>query len=101
MRSQLLLVAVLAGRKIQAQPSAAETPYRVGGGVSSLHIISSVDPEYTQEALDARREGDVLMELVVTRDGRLSHLHEIGQQLGFGLDQKAIRRRSAMALQAW
>lgn len=87
MRSWLLIVAVLAGAMIQAQPQGA---YRVGGDVSSPRILSAVDPEYTQKARDAHREGDVLIQLVVTRDGLAGDVEELGQQIGFGLDEKAI-----------
>jgi TonB family protein len=35
-------------------------------------------------------EGGVLIELIVTRDGEASEVHEIGKHLGFGLDESAI-----------
>jgi protein TonB len=50
-----------------------------------------VDPTYTPKALNARREGNVLIELVVTRDGEASEVHEISKSLGFGLDENAIK----------
>ena len=90
MRSWLLIVGVLAVTMIQAQPPAAEKPYRIGGDVSSPRIISSVAPEYTQEARDAQRQGDVLIQLVVTRDGVASDVQALGQKIGFGLDEKAV-----------
>jgi protein TonB len=90
MRPSLLFVAVLAGTILNGQPPDPTEPYRVGGSVRPPRVVYSVNPEYTKEALDARRQGQVLIELVVTRDGMPSEVHEISQQLGFGLDQKAI-----------
>jgi protein TonB len=96
MRAWLLWIAVLAGTLLMGQPPAAGPPYKVGGSVSPPRIISKVEPEYTQAALDARREGHVRMELVVMADGAPSDVHEISQPLGFGLDEKAIE-----AVQQW
>jgi TonB family protein len=33
----------------------------------------------------------VVIELIVTRDGEASQVHEIGKPLGFGLDENAIK----------
>jgi protein TonB len=96
MRNCLLFLIVLAGPMLGAQPLASEKPYKVGGSVSAPSVISKVEPEYTQEALNARREGSVLIEVVVTPAGEASDLHEISQPLEFGLDAKAIE-----ALQQW
>jgi len=46
--------------------------------------------------MEARREGDVLVELIVTRDGKASEVHEISKPLGCGLDESAI-----MAVEQW
>jgi protein TonB len=88
---RLLFIAVLVGTILQGQSPEAETPYKIGGSVSSPRIASKTDPTYTQEALKAHREGDVVIELVVTRDGEASKVHEIGKPLGFGLDESAIK----------
>jgi periplasmic protein TonB len=90
MRSWLLSIAVLSATILQAQVPEDEKVYRVGGAVSPPRVISKVVPEYTQEALQARREGNVDLQVVVTRDGVASDIHEILQPLGFGLDEKAI-----------
>jgi periplasmic protein TonB len=95
MRSSLLLIAVLAGTMLPGQTVENEKPYKVGGSVSPPRIISKVDPEYTPEALKARLEGRVLLQLVVTRDGDSSDVHVL-RPLGLGLDEKAIQ-----AVQLW
>ena len=87
----LLLIAVLVGTILQGQSPQAETPYKIGRGISAPRIASKVEPTYTREALKARREGEVLIELVVTRDGEASEVHEISKPLGFGLDESAIK----------
>jgi periplasmic protein TonB len=96
MRSWSLFLAVLAGTIICGQPPESKEPYKVGGSVSPPRVVYKVEPEYTQEALNARREGSVLIELVVTRDGMPSEPHELGQKLGLGLAEKAIE-----AVQQW
>jgi protein TonB len=96
MRSWLLFITVAAGTTLLGQAPEAEKPYRVGGSVSRPRIVYSVNPEYTQKALDAHREGDVYLQLVVTRDGMPSEIHEILQPVGFGLDEKAVE-----AVQQW
>jgi protein TonB len=92
MRSTLLFVAVLAGALV----AAAEQPYMVGGSVSPPQVVSKKEPEYTPEALAARREGEARIALVITTEGLPSDIHEIGQPLGYGLDEKAVE-----AVQQW
>jgi protein TonB len=46
-------------------------------------------PEYTDQARKARIEGQVLVQAVVTADGRAENV-SIRQGLGSGLDEKAI-----------
>ena len=81
MRSCLLLLTMLAATMLQAQPPEDEKVYKVGGSVSRPRTISKVVPEYTQEALRARREGNVDLQVVVTRDGVASDIHGILQPL--------------------
>ena len=96
MRSWLLFIAVLAGTMLNGQPPEPKEPYRVGGSVSPPRVVYKVEPEYTQEALNAHRQGTVFIDLVVTRDGIPSDVHELDQKIGFGLDEKAIE-----AVQQW
>ena len=86
----MLFLVVLAGTTLNGQPPEPKEPYRVGGSVSAPRLVYKVEPEYTQEALNARRSGTVLIGLVVTRDGLPIDVHELRQKIGFGLDEKAI-----------
>jgi protein TonB len=47
-------------------------------------------PRYTEEALQARREGNVTLMLSVGEDGVPRQIRQLSQPLGFGLDEKAI-----------
>jgi periplasmic protein TonB len=96
MRSRLLLLVVLAGTTLCGQPPEAKEPYRVGGSVIPPKVVYKVEPQYTEEGLRARREGTVRIQLVVTRDGMPTDVHELEQHIGLGLDEKAIE-----AVQQW
>jgi TonB family protein len=52
-------------------------------------LIYKVAPEYTQQALDARNEGVVLLHATVNQDGAASDI-TIVRGLGPGLDEKAV-----------
>jgi TonB family protein len=62
---------------------------RVGGGVSAPSVIYKRDPEYTKEALRAKLEGTVTLNIVVDKEGTPRNI-QIVQPLGLGLDEKAI-----------
>jgi TonB family protein len=47
-------------------------------------------PRYTEEALQARREGNVTLMLSVGEDGVPRQIQQLSQPLGFGLDERAI-----------
>ncbi len=64
--------------------------FRVGEcGGSAPSIVFKVDPEYSQEARQAKLQGTVLLNLVVQRDGTVGNV-QVVQSLGQGLDEKAI-----------
>ena len=44
-------------------------PYRPGSGVAPPSLLREVKPDYTEEARTRGVEGDVVMEIVVRRDG--------------------------------
>jgi TonB family protein len=64
-------------------------PYRLGAGVEPPIPIRTVRPDYTREAILNKLEGDVVVEVVVRRDGTVDQLR-ILKSLDPGLDQKAI-----------
>jgi TonB family protein len=63
--------------------------YHVGGGVSPPTVISSVDPEYSDEARRAKYTGIVVVSLIVDTQGNPQHVNVV-RRLGMGLDEKAI-----------
>ncbi len=64
-------------------------PMRVGGGVSAPSVLTSVDPEFSEEARKAKFQGNVLIGLWVGTDGKPSHVRVI-RGVGMGLDEKAV-----------
>jgi periplasmic protein TonB len=62
---------------------------RIGGAVSSPILISSAQPEYSEEARKAKTSGSVLVNLIVDKDGMPENVHVL-RGLGMGLDEKAI-----------
>ncbi len=63
--------------------------YRVGDGVSAPTLVQKVDPEYSEEAREAKWQGVVRLEIEVWPDGRAHNLRVV-RALGMGLDEKAI-----------
>ena len=63
--------------------------YRVGGGILAPQALATPDPQYTQEARDAKTQGTVILQLIVDQQGRPRDIHVV-RGLGFGLDAKAI-----------
>jgi periplasmic protein TonB len=63
--------------------------FRVGGGVSAPRPIYDPDPEYSEEARQAKYQGTVLLWVIVGPDGR-PHDIRVQRSLGMGLDEKAI-----------
>jgi protein TonB len=63
--------------------------YRVGGGVTEPKVISSADPEFSEEARKAKFSGNVLVYFVVDENGNPTHVH-VARGVGMGLDEKAV-----------
>jgi len=63
--------------------------YRVGGGVSAPRPIYDPDPEYSEQARQAKYQGAVVLWVVVGPDGRPRDIR-VQRSLGMGLDEKAI-----------
>lgn len=64
--------------------------YRPGGAVTPPRVITEVKPTYTNDALFQKIQGAVVLEFVVTRDGRPSQIRVIKSLDPAGLDQQAI-----------
>lgn len=63
--------------------------HRLGSGVEPPSVIRSVDPDYTEVALQRKLQGDVILEVVILQDGRVGQLRVI-DSLDPGLDRNAI-----------
>jgi TonB family protein len=66
-----------------------EETYKVGGDVTAPKLIHKVEPQYSQEARDAKLMGKVVLAVEVWPDGRI-HNAVVKEGLGLGLDEKAI-----------
>lgn len=64
-------------------------PYRPGSGITAPQLLREVKPEYTEEARRRNVEGDVVLEIVVRRDGSVGDV-KVLQGLAGGLDRRAI-----------
>lgn len=65
-------------------------PFRPGSGIAPPRLLSEVKPDYTEDARRRGIEGEVVMEIVVRRDGRVGEVRVL-RGLGAGLDQQAIQ----------
>lgn len=65
-------------------------PFRPGSGIQPPRLLAEVKPDYTEDARRRGIEGEVVLEIVVRRDGRVGDVRVL-QGLGAGLDQQAIQ----------
>ena len=64
-------------------------PYRPGAGIEPPTIVHEVKPLYTEAARRRGLQGEVLLEIVVRRDGSVGDVR-IVRGLGEGLDARAV-----------
>jgi TonB family protein len=60
-----------------------------GGPVTPPHIVSKVEPEYSEEARKVRLEGTVMLRVVVGADGKARDF-QVLHSVGMGLDENAL-----------
>src|SRR5438874_842196 len=65
-------------------------PYRPGSGIEPPRLLHEVRADYTEEARQRAIAGDVVLEIVVRRDGSVGDL-KILQGLGGGLNDRAVQ----------
>jgi len=63
--------------------------FKVGGGISAPQPIATPDPEYTEEARNAKTQGTCVLSMIVDNEGHPRDIRVV-RGLGFGLDAKAI-----------
>jgi periplasmic protein TonB len=63
--------------------------YKVGGGISAPQAVTTPDPQYTEEARNAKVEGTCILWLIVDQQGNPKDIRVV-RGLGHGLDARAI-----------
>jgi protein TonB len=61
----------------------------MGSDVSPPRVLSKVEPKYSERARKAKRQGTVVLQLIVDEHGRPQDL-KVSRALGLGLDQEAL-----------
>jgi TonB family protein len=79
----------------EATSPVSTTPYRIGGRTGAPHLVSKVEPEYSEEARLLKYQGTVVLSVVVDVDGTAKDIRLV-RNLGLGLDEKAVA-----AVQQW
>jgi len=64
-------------------------PYRPGSGIEPPRLLHEVKAQYTEDARRRGIAGDVVLEVVVRRDGSVGNARVL-QGLGYGLDERAV-----------
>jgi TonB family protein len=67
----------------------ATQPVQKKPDLQPVEITFKPRPEYTQEAIQKRVQGEVLLDVVFTASGSL-HVNRVVKGLGYGLDDKAL-----------
>ncbi len=63
--------------------------FKVGGGIQAPQALYKPEPEFTEQARQAKHQGTVLLWLIVGADGNPREI-KVVRPLGMGLDQKAV-----------
>jgi protein TonB len=63
--------------------------YHIGGSVHAPTVLTSVDPEFSEEARKAKFSGNVLIYLIVDEHGNPTHVR-VERGIGMGLDERAV-----------
>jgi TonB family protein len=69
--------------------SSPERPVRVGTDITPPALLFKMEPEYSEEARQAKSQGNLTLSLIIEPDGKPSDIR-IVQGLGLGLDEQAI-----------
>ena len=64
-------------------------PYRPGSGIEPPRLVREVKAEYTEQARRRGVTGNVLLEIIVTRQGSVGTI-TVTRGLGLGLDERAV-----------
>jgi TonB family protein len=72
--------------------------FRVGGGVAPPRVLSQHEPEFSEEAREAKYQGVITLSFVVDESGSVRDV-QIVSPLGLGLDEKAVDAVSSWKFQ--
>jgi TonB family protein len=63
----------------QAKPQEVKRPLklRVSSGVAEQNLIHRVEPQYPPEAIDQHITGDVLLQVLIAKDGSVTNIHPV------------------------
>jgi TonB family protein len=75
--------------KVNLHPVPRPGVYSAGGAVSAPRLIYKVEPEYSEEARQAKLQGTVLLYVEISPEGKATNM-KVLHSLGFGLDEKAM-----------
>ena len=59
------------------------------GGITTPVVLYKIEPEYTDEARQARIQGTVILQIEVSTDGHAGNI-QVRRSLGLGLDERAV-----------
>ena len=65
-------------------------PFRPGSGIEPPRLLREVKADYTEEARQRNLVGEVVLEIVVRRDGSVGDI-KVRQGLGGGLNERAVQ----------
>lgn len=65
-------------------------PYRGGSGIDAPRLLREVKADYSEEGRRRGVTGDVVLEIVVRRDGSVGDV-KLLKGLGWGLDERAVQ----------
>jgi protein TonB len=66
------------------------------GGQAALENYITNNIEYPQQAIDNNAEGTVSVHFLVDEKGNISNVTTVGNKMGYGLEEEAIRVVSKM-----
>jgi protein TonB len=67
--------------------------YRMGSGITSPVVLHSVQPNFTDDALARKIQGEVIVEIVILKDGSVRPVRVL-RSLSADLDQRALEAAS-------
>ena len=82
-------IAITAVMMCAAFAQESQEPIKIGPGVTRPKVLERVEPQYTEEAREAKLEGTVLLKCTIDIQGRTKDVLVL-RGLGLGLDEKAV-----------